>query len=752
MIENNGLTTQEAEVLRQKHGYNETPTIKKSFMSLILKRLVGPIPYIIELALVIELLLGNYIQVGFIFALLLFSAIDGAIQENRAAKSIGELDTKLIAYASVLRDGKWKKLSSRELVPTDLIHLSVGSIIPADCKVAAGTILVNQSVVTGESKAVTKSEDDILYSGSTVIQGTADVLVEKTGKNSSLGKTTELVRTNEAPGRLENLLFTVVKYLAYLDIVLAVILTITALIRHTPFLSLLPFLVILFVATIPISMPSSFAVANSLEAGILSKKGILVGGLTGIQEAGSMNILLMDKTGTITKNKPELDDLVSLNGLDKVQLLKYALATVKPSSVNPLDLAIMQRAKSDNVTVSKIKEQISFDPKLKGARATLDNDDEVFLGSPVKSKLDDSIKKKISELSLQGLQIMALSVNQEVVGLLTFKDQVKDDMPETIAALKKQGVTVLMLTGDTAPTAQAIAQKIGLNDKIGTVDDALSDVLSFGGFANVYPEDKYKIVKSLQDKGYVVGMTGDGINDAPALKQADVGIAINTATDISKLAARIILTEPSLMGITELIDSGHRVYQRMMTWLITKLARTAQLALLLTVGYLCTNFFPISLNIIVFIVILNDCVTLTLGTDQVKTNHLPENWNLKNLSKISVIYTIGWLALGFLILWYSVSFTSLSHSQISGMLFVYLIYSAMGMILSTRTRDHFWSIPTSKAVGTVIFINLIVSSLIGILGLATGVMNVLVIFLICCVMFLILDMIKVSYYNPSKKN
>lgn len=747
MTEKYGLTTQEAEELRQKNGYNETPKIKKSFTSLILKRLVGPIPYIIELALVIELLLGNYIQVVFIFALLLFSAIDGAIQESRAAKSIGELDTKLIAYASAKRDGKWQKLSSRELVPTDLIHLSVGAIIPADCEIVEGTILVNQSVVTGESKAVTKQNGDELFSGSTVIQGTADVLVEKTGKNSSLGKTTELVRTNEAPGRLEKLLFTVVKYLAYLDIVLAIILTISALIRHTPFLSLLPFLVILFVATIPISMPSSFAVANSLEAGILSKKGVLVSGLTGIQEAGSMNVLLMDKTGTITKNKPEINEIISLNGLDKVQLFKYALATVKPGSVNPLDLAILQKAKLDKVTVSNIKKQISFDPKLKGARAVLENGTEVFLGSPVKSDLNDDIKKQISNLSAQGLQIMALSLNGEVVGLLTFKDQIKDDMPQTIAALKKQGVTILMVTGDTVSTAQAIAQKVGLNDKIGTVQDALSDPLSFGGFANVYPEDKFKIVKSLQDAGYIVGMTGDGINDAPALKQADVGVAISTATDISKLAARVILTEPSLMGITELIDSGHRVYQRMMTWLITKLARTAQLALILTFGYLFTNFFPISLNIIVFIVIFNDCVTLTLGTDRVKTNHLPENWNLRNLIKISGIYTIGWLALGFVFLWYSLTYTSMTHAQISGMMFVYLIYSAMGMILSTRTRDHFWSIPTSKAVGTVICFNLIISSLIGAFGLATGIGTVLMVFIVCCVMFFLLDLVKVSYYK-----
>lgn len=687
-----GLSTNEVDQLRKKYGYNETPKVQNSFTSMILKRLVGPIPYVIELALVIELILGNIIQVVFIFTLLLFSAIDGAIQENRASKSIGELDTKLVVYISTFRDGSWQRLSSRELVPGDIIHLSVGSIIPADCRVVDGTILVNQSVITGETKAVTKSVNDKLFSGSAVIEGTTDVLVEKTGIHSIFGKTTELVRTNEAPGRLEKLLFTVVKYLAYLDIALAIILTIVALTRHTPVISLLPFLVILFVATIPISMPSSFDVANSLEAGKLSKKGALVSGLTGIQEAGSMNVLLMDKTGTITQNEPQVDEVISLNGMDKIKILKYALATMRLSSVSPLDLAILKKAKLDNIVITGVKKRVSFDPKLKGARATLDNGDEVFLGSPIKSSLKNEIKAEITELSQSGLQVMILTINQKIAGLLTFKDQIKIDMPETITTLKNQGITVLMLTGDTAQTAKSIAQKIYLNDRIGTVDDALSNPMSFGGFADFYPEDKFKIVKSLQEKGYVVGMTGDGVNDAPALKKADVGIAIDTATDISKLAARVILMNSSLKEISELVDAGHRVYQRMMTWLITKLARTAQLTLLLTVGYLFTGFFPISLNIIVFIVILNDCVTLTLGTDHVKINHLPEAWNLKNLTKISAIYTIGWLMLGFSMLWYDVKFTNFTHVQISGALFIYLIYSAMGMILSTRTRDHFWTI------------------------------------------------------------
>ncbi|PMD68272.1 HAD-IC family P-type ATPase [Companilactobacillus nuruki] len=747
MQEKRGLTTKDAKKIMQLKGYNDLPQIKKPFMNLILKRLIGPIPYIIELALIIELILGNYIQVIFIFALLLFSAIDGAIQENHAKKSIGELNTKLVTYVSVLRDGKWKKLSSREIVPGDWIHLAVGSIIPADCKIIKGEILVNQSVITGESKVVIKDKGDNLYSGSTVIQGNSNVLVEKIGKDSSLGRTTELVRTNESPGRLEKLLFTVVKYLAYLDIVLAIVLTISAMIRKTPLLSLLPFLVILFVATIPISMPSSFSVANSIEAGVLSKKGILVSGLSGIQEAGSMNVLLMDKTGTITQNKPVLNSLVSLNGMEKSFLLKYALATIKPGSINPLDLAIAQEATLKEITTPNVKEQISFDPILKGARAILADGREVFLGSPTKINISDKIKKQIIVLSNQGLQIMVLAIDQEIIGILTFKDQIKPDVSQTILQLKQRGITILMLTGDTRVTAQSIAKKIGLNGKIGSIEEAMSMPLSFSGFANVYPKDKFKIVKLLQDKGYVVGMTGDGINDAPALKQADVGIAINTATDISKLASRIILTKPSLMGITELVDSGHRVYQRMMTWLITKLARTAQLSLLLTFGYLFTNFFPISLNIIVFIVIFNDCVTLTLGSDRVKINYFPEKWDLVSLIRISAIYIIGWLPLGFLVLWYSLHFTNFDQSQISGMLFVYLIYSAMGMILSTRTRNHFWSIPTSRAVGIIIRCNILIFTMIAIFGLSVGVINCLIIFLICILIFVGLDYIKVAYYS-----
>jgi H+-transporting ATPase len=291
---------------------------------------------------------------------------------------------------------------------------------------------------------------------------------------------------------------------------------------------------------------------------------------------------------------------------------------------------------------------------------------------------------------------------------------------------------------------------VGIGSRIGTLEDAISHPLDFDGFANVYPEDKYKIAQALQKLGMVVGMTGDGINDAPALKQADVGIAVSTATDVAKSAARVVLTEPELSDITKVIDSGHRVYRRMMTWTITKLARTAELAALLTFGLIFTGFFPVSLSLIVFIVVMNDMVTLTLGTDNAWPTTVPEKWNMPQLAKISAIFTIGWLALGLGLLWFYLQVQHINPEQISSLMFLYLIYSAMATILMTRTRDQFWSFAPSRWVAGMVAINIIVATLMAAFGwvmAAVSLQSILILLIITLLAMLILDSLKMWYYR-----
>jgi len=361
---------------------------------------------------------------------------------------------------------------------------------------------------------------------------------------------------------------------------------------------------------------------------------------------------------------------------------------------------------------------------------------------------------QVELLSSKGSRVLAVASGRSEAlvcqGLLALADSPRDDARESVAKIQALGIRVIMLTGDTAGTARSIAEQVGIGNRIGTLQDALSHPLEFDGFANVYPEDKYKIVQAIQKSGMVVGMTGDGINDAPALKQADVGIAVSSATDVAKSAARVVLTEPRLSDITKVVDGGHRVYRRMMTWTITKLARTAELAALLTFGFIFTGFFPVSLSLIVFIVVMNDMVTLTLGTDRAWPTSVPERWNMPELARISGIFTIGWLALGLGLLWFYLERQHLGAAQISSLMFLYLMYSAMETILMTRTRDAFWSFAPSKWVGGMIALNVLLATSMAAFGwvmAAVSLRSILTLLAITLVAMLILDNLKMRYYR-----
>lgn len=758
-----GLTEADLQVKRKQYGFNEIPEKHVGPVTGILKRMWGPIPWLLEAAMVFELILGKGVQAAVVFLLLIFSAVIGQIQESRAKKAIGYLHQQLQISARTLRNGNWLTLPSRELVPGDIVHAKVGDIVPADMQIIHGTVSVDESALTGESNDITKEPGETIFSASTISHGEVIASVTAIGTKSSYGKTAELVRIAEAPGRLQILLFTIVRYLAYLDVILAVILVVTAVIRGTPWQELLPFIVILFIATIPISMPSSFVVANSLEAKNLAKENVLVTGLTGIQEAASMNVLLVDKTGTLTNNRPEIADLVPFEQLDAAELLKLAAAASDDTSSDSINKAILGALTAQNLVMPQRVSFTAFDPVQKISKAQINHNGNllnIVLGSPAViyeiAASPENFFDQVDSLSSKGSRVLAVAsgTNQELVcqGLIALADSPREDARESIASIKELGIRVIMLTGDTVGTAKSIAAQVGIGGRIGTLADALSNPLDFDGFANVYPEDKYKIVQALQKSGMVVGMTGDGINDAPALKQADVGIAVSTATDVAKSSARIVLTEPKLSDITKVIDSGHRVYRRMMTWTITKLARTAELAALLTFGSIFAGFFPVSLSLIVFIVVMNDLVTLTLGTDNAWPTTVPENWNMPQLAKISAIFTIGWLALGLGLLWFYLKVQNLSPEQISSLMFLYLIYSAMATIFMTRTRDQFWSFAPSKWVAGMIAINMIVATLMATYGwlmTAVSIQSILILFVITLFAMLILDGLKVWYYHST---
>lgn len=758
-----GLEDADVQAKQKQYGYNEIPVKQVGPVAGTLKRMWGPIPWLLEAAMIFELFMGKGIQAAVVFLLLVFSAVVGEIQEERAKKAIGYLHRQLQISVRTLRNGVWQTIPSRELVPDDVVHARVGDIVAADLEIVNGTISVNESALTGESIDVTKVAGEIIFSASTISHGEVIAIVSAIGVKSSYGKTAELVRTAEAPGRLQVLLFNIVRYLAYLDVFLAIILVITAFTQGIPWQELLPFLVILFIATIPISMPSSFTVANSLEAQNLAKEHVLITGLNGIQEAAGMNVLLVDKTGTLTNNRPEIAALVPFKQQGNTELLKLAASASDDTSNDSISAAILGALKEQELAMPERTSFTAFDPVRKVSKAQIRQNGSlwnVMLGSPAiiaeVAAVPDDFIDQVNSLSSKGSRVLAVASGEDgkmvSQGLIAFADSPRDDAKEAIRKIQELGIRVMMLTGDSVGTARAIATQVGLGSRIGTLEDALSNPLDFAGFANVYPEDKYKIAQALQNLGMVVGMTGDGINDAPALKQADVGIAVSTATDVAKSTARVVLTKPALSDVTKVIDGGHRVYRRMMTWTITKLARTAELAALLTFGFIFTGFFPVSLSLIVFIIVMNDMVTLTLGTDKAWPTRVPETWNMPQLAKISAIFTVGWLALGLGLIWYYYNVQHVSADQISSLMFLYLMYSAMETIVMTRTCDSFRSFLPSAWVGGMVAINVILATLMAAFGwvmAAVPLQTIVMLLIITFIATLVLDRLKMWYYKTT---
>ncbi len=756
-----GLTDDQVQSALTEVGYNEVTEEPAHPIFGLLKRLWGPIPWTLEAALILEAFLGKILQASIIAVLLLFSAVVGETQERRAQKVVSFLKKHLQITTRVLRNGIWKFLAARELVPGDNIHIKTGDIVPADCTVTLGNVELDQSILTGESTSVARVENETIYSGSVVRSGEAVALVTATGRHSFFGKTAELVKVASAPGHLQQLLFTVVRYLAIVDVMLAVILLIAALLNGYAIVPLLPFLIVLVIATVPVAMPASFTVANAVEARVLAKEGVLVTGLTAIQEAATMQVLCIDKTGTLTQNKPLIASILSLSGSSENELLAYAAAACDPSSQNPIDIAILHELKKRSLTPFACEQYIPFSPIKKISEAHIEEGGKaktVILGSPtVMAQYAASatqLEEKVAEMAADGGRVLAVAVGAEgnitVRGLLTLADLPREDAATLVQAIKNLGVRLLMITGDTPATAKVISSKLNIGEHIGDLSAALQSPLDYDGIANVYPEEKYQIIQALQKLNLITGMTGDGINDAPALKQAEVGIAVNSATDVAKASAKVVLTNPGLQDIVKIIHAGRRVYRRMMTWTITKITRTIELAVLLTFGYIVTGDFVVPLSLIVLIVVFNDLVTITLGTDHAWVSPSLEQWNVNTISKLAGILAAGWLVLAFAILWVALKILKLPFPEIQTLMFLYLIYSAQATIYITRVREHFWSFLPSRLVVTVTIGNIVISSLLacfGILMASVPTWMIAGILAVVVVASFLLDKIKVAFYK-----
>jgi H+-transporting ATPase len=601
-----GLTREEASARLAQYGPNTVREAKSHLFLTIAEKFWAPVPWTLEATIVLEEFLGKRPEAIIIGLLLIFNAGLGLVQENRAQNALALLRKRLPIRARVRRGGQWQSVSAEELVPGDFIHVRMGDLVPADVRLTDGHILLDQSTLTGESLPIEAGPDRTAYAGSVVIRGEGSGEVIATGARTYFGKTAELVRTAKTVSHLQTIIFTIVKSLVMLDGLLVLILLVYSRFAHLPMVEMLPFALILLAASVPVALPATFTLATALGSLELAANGILVTRLSAIEEAAAMEVLCSDETGTITQNRLAVTALQPYAAYAENDLLRFAMLASDEASQDPIDLAILTAARFHGVDPAGWKrlDLIPFEPASKLSEVSLSQGNERFRaikGAPIavagRVKSAPDYSADVERLAEQGCRVLAIAAGPDdalqFVGLLALEDPPREDSKKVIESLHDLGVRVMMITGDGLSTARAVACRVGIGDRAvepkALKDEAVDEVLRSNVFAGVYPEDKFHLVRALQKAGMVTGMTGDGVNDAPALKQAEVGIAVANATDVAKAAASLVLTNPGLTDILAAVKTSRRIYQRMLTYTLNKIIKTVEIAFFLSVGVMLAS-------------------------------------------------------------------------------------------------------------------------------------------------------------------
>lgn len=703
-----GLDSAEAARRLAQYGPNEVAVERRHPAVALLRKFWGPIPWMLEATVAIQLFLGKPDEAAVIAALLLFNAGVAFAEESRADRALALLRRRLAMTARALRDGKWQALPSRMLVPGDTVHLRMGDLAPADVRLEDGGLLLDQSALTGESAPVEVGRGALAYAGAVIRRGEATGEVQATGARTYFGKTAELVRTAKSVGHLHALIFSIVRILAVFDSALVLIVVGFAALTGMPFSDVVPFALILLVASVPIALPATFTLATALGAAELTRHGVLVTRLAAIEEAAGMDVLCADKTGTITENRLALAALKPAPPYGESDLLRFAALASDPATRDPIDMAILEAAASRGVAAAGLRLRfLPFDPARRysevlyreaGGTGSL----RAVKGAPraVAALLRPAPDLAADVEHLAGLAYRVIAVaagtgtELRFAGLLALEDPPRSDSAAMVRSLGDLGVRVLMVTGDNLETAKAIARRVGIGGRaVGpeTIEglDAIR-ALDYDVFARVYPEHKFRLVELLQRAGHVVGMTGDGVNDAPALKQADVGVAVASATDVARAAASVVLTGPGLADAVAAVQISRRIYQRMLTYTINKIMKTLEIAVFLSVGVVATKTFVITPLLIVLLLFTNDFVTMSVATDRVSFSPQPDRWDVPKLMLAGGALAAMILMLSFAVFFAGREILGLPLPQLQTLVFVLLVTTGQGNVYLVRERGPFW--------------------------------------------------------------
>ncbi|MCG2908196.1 MAG: plasma-membrane proton-efflux P-type ATPase [Sulfolobales archaeon] len=729
-----GLNEDEAQRRLSQFGPNEIQEEKRNPAKDFVKKFWNPTAWILETAAALSYFLGKTLDFYVIIALLVFNAVLSFTQEQRANKALELLRRKLQVNARVLRDGQWKVIPARLLVPGDVIRVRLGDFVPADVKLYDGEVEVDQSALTGESLPVYRKKDDVIYSGSIVRRGEATGVVLFTGKNTYFGRTVELVKIAKPRLRIEKVVNRVVFWMMVMVAALLAASAILILVRHEDIFSFIPFSLILIVAAIPIALPAMFSISLALGSYELSREGVLITKLDAIEGAATMNVLATDKTGTITMNQLSVYDVIPINA-DKKEVLLYGALASSEASQDPIDIAIIEKAKEEGIKLAEwnVESFKPFDPSTRRTESVASKDgrrvrsakgsiDSISKLCGIKS---DPLYEKAEEVARKGCRVLAVAkdVGQGwvLVGLIALRDPPRPDSAELVRELKELGVKVLMITGDATPIAKEIAREVGIGERVVSLKELKESpnlVDKVDGVAEVFPEDKFTIVKILQGEGKVVGMTGDGVNDSPALRQADVGIAVSNATDVAKAAAAVVLTTPGLRNIVDMVKTGRRIYERVNIWILSRITRTFENVVFVALAYLLSDKFVISTFGMVLMLFLFDFVTLTQSTDNVPYPRSPARWDVTNLVKIASLIGSFMVVESFVPLF---TFMSLPLKELQTAMFSYLLFSNIFNLLNVRERGNFWASRPSNVMIAAIALDILATLALaahGIPGLA----------------------------------
>jgi H+-transporting ATPase len=763
-IPSKGLTSDEARARLTKDGPNAMPDTSAHPLRNALAKFWAPVPWLLEASIVLELVLHKYYEAAVIAALLVFNAALAYFQEGRAQATLAALKSRLALNASVQRDGVWKTVPAAELVCGDLVKLSLGGVVAADVHLTGGSVELDQSMLTGESLPIEAGAGMDTYAGALVRRGEATAVVTATGARTKFGRTAELVRTAHVVSTQQKAVLKIVRNLAIFNSVLILAMGIFAFSHAMPWSEIVPLLLTSVLAAIPVALPATFTLAAAVGARALAKLGVLPTRLSAVDEAASIDVLCSDKTGTLTLNALSVTSVRPLPGFDEAHVLGLAALASSEGGQDSVDAAIRTAASHKPAQdLPKLATYVPFDPAKKTSEATATDAkgaaERIIKGaysavvaltapSPAAAAIVDGLEK-------QGFRVLAVAAGPtaslHLIGMIALSDPPRSDSSSLISELHTLGVATVMVTGDAPATAAIVAHDVGLNGPVcppGKLPEGIKPE-DFAVFASILPEGKYDLVKAFQKSGHAVGMCGDGANDAPALRQAQIGIAVSTATDVAKSAAGVVLTEAGLGGIVAAVKEGRITFQRILTYTLNSVMKKILQVLLLVAGLVMTGHAVLTPMLMVIVMITGDFLSMSLTTDRVRPSKMPNSWQIGRITVAGVILGACFLAFSTAILAVGKFGMHFGIDALRTLSAVGIVFGSQATTYVIRGRQHLWGLRPSLILVLSSVADVLIISTLAVCGIAMAPLPLAVVaceFAAAIAFGFVLDLVKIPVF------